>query len=669
VDVFQKILAEKPDNPEALRGLLDAQIGVKDFKAAIVTAEKLVKMFPEDRALAEKQADVHMWAGDFAGAAALYEKLLASDQGNVGLRLKLADALFASGQPAKAVEHYEQVLAARPDDEAVRRKLADACMASKQYAKAVQHFQALYDKHPDDVRLEVDLSRALYLDGRLEDAEKHLRAVLARQPNDVQGVRLLADVLTEQGRFPDAIVMYARAIDLGDGSKETHLSFARVLSWNRDYDKALDEYDKLVQQYPDDWKVAREKARILGWDRQYAKSLRTYQETLDRNPGNEFIKTEMEAKEAYFIGHDGKAVDSYARLVNIEPDNLEARFDLGQVYSRQSMWGDARAAYRDLLEVSRGHYRAREALEKVEVTRDGTGLTFDYTHNWRRSPGRLVDVTRHAWGLGAGKWLSDNVYGSVTSRYETYNFSDYRLVPAEFYQIALRYLQHPWWDAGVSVGQRDFNNFARDRWQYEAFVHTRPFDATDLTLFTRLEDYIQNSQTLRAGTQKKDYGASFDWRATRRLSLGTDYVWSDFNDTNTLNTFRGRAAYRILWEPTRLDIGCRYENSNFKDVSPIYFSPDSFHQQQVYVDWRHYLNKGELFWGTNDTYYDLGLAYCWDVDRENATTGSVGFHHDFSKRLSADLRLLITRGTAYKEDLATLGLTYYFGGPAGVSKK
>jgi len=401
---------------------------------------------------------------------------------------------------------------------------------------------------------------------------------------------------------------------------------------------------------------------MLGWDRRYADALRAYRETLDRNPDNEFVQNEAEAKRAFYGGRDSTAIEHYENLLAIEPDNLEARFDVAQVYSRQSMWPQARTAYEELIDIYPGHWRAREALDKVNVQRDGTAVTFRYKHNWRSSDQRLVDVRHHGWYLSADQWLSDRVHGSATYGYETYNFADFRRVPAQLYQIAVQYLQHPTWDAGASLGLRDYAGGVRHRWQYEAYLHTRPWDATDLTVFTSREDYIQNSQTLRQGTQKVDYGAQFDWRATRRLTVGGDYVWSDFNDTNTLRTARGRAEYRILWEPTKLDIGYRYVNENFKNVSPIYFSPDSFHQQQVYLDWRHYLNQEELFWGTQDTYYDLGIGYAWDSGHENATTGWAGLHHDFSKRLSAGCRLMMTRGTAYKEDLAWLMLTYRFGG-------
>jgi hypothetical protein len=139
-------------------------------------------------------------------------------------------------------------------------------------------------------------------------------------------------------------------------------------------------------------------------------------------------------------------------------------------------------------------------------------------------------------------------------------------------------------------------------------------------------------------------------------------MYSDFTDPNEKHTLKAEARYRILFEPTRLDIGHRFENWNYQQRMPTYFSPKSFQMYSFYVDWCHYLNKHELFWGTKDTYYNLGYAIGWDSQGENTHTFRAGLHHDVSHRLTIGVDYLLTRGSVYDEDMILGTITYRFGG-------
>ncbi|MEW6359184.1 MAG: tetratricopeptide repeat protein [Planctomycetota bacterium] len=626
--VFQGLLAGGEESPAALRGLLDAQMGMKDFPGAIIASEKLLALAPGDGELREKLADLLMWADE----------------------------------PKKALPHLERLVAEDPENDARRRKLGNCYMAAHEFGKAVEQFQRICEKHPGDAEAEGALAMALYLNKQFDEATARLRAALERAPNDLKTIRLLAEIAMEQEHFDEAIALFRRAIDVGDTDRDTLLRYARVLSWNKNYNEALAAYDRLTQQHGQDWRIEREKARMLGWDRRYSAALGLYAHIADEYPENEPVQAEMAAKCAFYDERDERAISEYNRLISLEPESLEGRFDLGQVYSRQSMWPEAERAYRDVLDIYPGHYRARDALDKVQAISTATGISPQYTYHHRRSSERLTDYKENAYGVAADHWLTPRLRAGVDYEYENLGFIGYHDVPANVYQLSLDYYSHPALDAGIAFGAREYSNTAQDHWNYEADIGLRLFDVARVTAVARRADFIENLTTLLDGVERDDYGVGLELRPTRRAFLEADYLYSDFTDTNEKHTLRAEARYRLLWEPTRLDIGHRFEHWNFRRDLGTYFAPHGFQMYTAYVDWRHYLNKHELFWGTKDTYYNLGYAFGWDSQGETTHTFRTGVHHDFSHRFSLDLDYLLTRGSVYDEDYIMATFTLRFGG-------
>jgi tetratricopeptide (TPR) repeat protein len=452
-------------------------------------------------------------------------------------------------------------------------------------------------------------------------------------------------------------------MDLGDKERETVLRYARVLSWHRKYREAEKVYDQLIQQDPNDWKVQREKARMLGWDRQYSRAIREYKAMLKKFPDNECIKLEGEAKEAYYDGHDQTAILKYERLISIEPDNLEARFDLAQVYSRQSMWPQAHQAYAQTLDIYPGHFRAREADEKVTALYGGPNLSLSYQFDKQESSARQVDVTQNQFGLDVEQWITPRLTADFRYNYENLSFEQVKISPdASRFLGGFQYVDHPRGDIGVMFGALDFFDSRNDFWLYDVNAHVRTFDVATLDLTARRREFIQNFNTWNSRIASYDEGVALDYFVTRRWFVRPSYMFSAMTDNNEKHTLGADTRYRILWEPTALDVGYRYEQWFFERFSPIYFSPSDFRMHTFYVDWKHYLNKNELFWGTNDTYYNLQYAFEFDSQNQTANTFGVGLHHDFTKKLSLHADYFFTRGTVYQEDAATVSLKYTFGG-------
>ena len=89
----------------------------------------------------------------------------------------------------------------------------------------------------------------------------------------------------------------------------------------------------------------------------------------------------------------------------------------------------------------------------------------------------------------------------------------------------------------------------------------------------------------------------------------------------------------------------------------------SFHFNKVGLEWRHFLNTEELFWGANDTYYTLRYDVSFEVRGERGHKLYADFHRDWTDRLSTDVewsRIIYEHSGTYNEDRFLASFKYYF---------
>ena len=109
------------------------------------------------------------------------------------------------------------------------------------------------------------------------------------------------------------------------------IKLADVLSWDKQYDASSKLYDELLSQR-EEQALRLQKARVLGWARRYGSALKEYQNILDIKY-DEKVDLEMKAKKAYWDNRTITAIDNYKELIEKDTENLEAMFDLAQVYA------------------------------------------------------------------------------------------------------------------------------------------------------------------------------------------------------------------------------------------------------------------------------------------------------------------------------------------------
>ncbi len=151
-DIYQQVMAEEPDNADAIAGLARCHIALGRSAAALELLDNVPAEHKNHVEINGAQAALSLAeeAGTLGDPADLNSRLSADDNDHAA-RLDLATVLFLRGQTEEAVQHLLQVIKKDRDweDQAARKQL-------------IKFFEALGPQHPETVAGRRQLSAVLF---------------------------------------------------------------------------------------------------------------------------------------------------------------------------------------------------------------------------------------------------------------------------------------------------------------------------------------------------------------------------------------------------------------------------------------------------------------------------------------------------------------------------
>lgn len=664
---YRKSLSISPERQDALTDLAYCYQRSDNFKDAIENFKKVLFIDPENTDIKIVLAETYSWNGESKKAIKLYEEILATNN-DVDVKMRLAEVCIWDGNTDSAKEILEGVLNEHPGHAKARFLLAKAMHYSGEAEKAVVVYEELLEEPPakelknEEARekeLEGLIGEAYMISGDYDKAVKTYREILQKNPEDIKAKVGLADIFAYSKEFKKAIAIYEEILQQKE-DLTTKRKLADVLSWDKQYKKAAELYDEILSE-KEDASLRRQKARVLGWAREYSKSAKEYSKAYAISK-DEKTGLEMRGKLAYWNSRIKAAISYYKSLIEKEPRNSEAMFDLSQIYSYQSMWRQAISEYKKILRLYPGHFRAREGLEKAELISkhllSETGFEFFEAD----SSGRDNDIKRHSLFEELSFPVNDKL--RLNARYSLgfMTFADFNDITENSARFSAEYRENPDWWADVFYNIFAYDKEIKAMHNFGAKLNSRVFDMGVSSLSYQRHRLENNSTVIRESYYADAFKERVYMDITKRLKIGVDYLFSSYSDGNFKNEPGFDVLYNLSLEPMKFSVIYRYLFREFDKKQTEYFSPKGFTTNRITLNWRHFLNKEEVFFGADDIYYDL--KYDITLDSEDIVGHSLSgeFNWDITKRLNFNIKASATGSSTnvYNDRSLRVSLKYYF---------
>jgi len=553
---------------------------------------------------------------------------------------------------------YKEVLSKDPKDFEAYSAIWNIMLDDRRYMDAVIYFDTVLSKQKDRNMLSFYVKRLL-LTGDYRHAIDMLRNMASWEPNNMEVRIYLADVLSYNQQFAEAELLYEQALEQ-KYDRQVKGKLADVLSWDGKYKESVRVYDELLAE-KEERGIRLEKARVLGWAKQYARALAEYKKILDIRY-DELVDLEMRAKRSYWYSRVKESIGHYSSLIAGDPQNTEAIFNLAQVYSYQSMWQEAETEYKKILVIYQHHFRAREGLEKTRLLRKHILLKNGYEFLEQDSSARDSDVRKSSYFSSLRVSLGERLSAELQYRFNQRNFFDFSDINENETRLKFTFINNPGWWLDAFYNHTAYNRHIRQMHTFGVSENFRVWDMGILGFSQERERLENNSTVVRNRVYRDNYKERLGLDINKRLKAGADYLYSSYSDGNSLHQPGLDILYSFSIDPKRLSLKYRYFYQDFRRKLSDYFSPKGFCVNSLYLNWRHSLNKGGVFFGADELYYDLGYETSCDSHNIVSHKFSAELNWDVNKRLNLNIHASTTDSSCgvYRDKNIIASVKYYF---------
>ncbi|HEY9635381.1 MAG TPA: tetratricopeptide repeat protein [Coleofasciculaceae cyanobacterium] len=248
--LYQQILQQQPNNPEALHwlGVIAHQLG--KLKEAIAYYQQTLAVQPNQSEVYYNLGNAFQQQGDLAAAINHYQQALALKPDYTDAYYNLGYALQQQGDLSAAINHYQQALALNPNDAEAHGNLAYVFQQQDQIEAAIAHYQQVIALRPDVPEIYYNLGNLLRQQNQLESAINYYQWAVALNPNYADAYLQLGASLHSSGQQEDAIFCYQQAISLKPNAPDAYYKLGNALLERGRHSEAIVPYQQALVLEP-----------------------------------------------------------------------------------------------------------------------------------------------------------------------------------------------------------------------------------------------------------------------------------------------------------------------------------------------------------------------------------------------------------------------------------
>ena len=496
-----------------------------------------------------------------------------------------------------------------PEDYEVRYKKAVMLSRAGNLSDATREMEIVISHSPSNIDYKLLYGQLLvWTNENLDVAEENLSEVLKYKPDNLNAMIALSnlyfqrnDLISAQKYVNEGLVINLSDKDLLQLNKSIEiqktinaknelynlLEKAREYVFRKKCEQAITYYNIYFEKPGADPYLKKELAEAYLCNNNYYDALMIYGDLVNEFPGD-YSLFKQRAKIYYWSGDSLSALNEFEKLSRIDKDDAEVKLFLGDSYMKVKDYKNARKVYEELLAISptshilqtRMKWLGNEGLDDNSISTFPTYFSLIpdasyFTDN--------VDFTYSTQGLraelGVTSYLSLSVsgyLGYVSSESERLNLNLFR---ADAYLKFTKYVT-----GQFGAGILNFKNVKRSdlfsasikaekekKYKFEATFTSA--DAIHLLYSPYLVNVRLNANYILL---------SGKYITNEAILLAADFAYisvSDNNQGNRLNLKVGKVFDEIF------SIGYEYYYYNFKTESDLYWSPKNFEVHSGWIDW------------------------------------------------------------------------------------
>jgi tetratricopeptide (TPR) repeat protein len=347
-------------------------------------------------------------------------------------------------------------------------------------------------------------------------------------------------------------------------------------------------------------------------------------------------------------------------LIDLEPTNTSALFDLGQAHSTLHQTHGAMAAYSQDLRVDPREREADIALHRAGLELQPSLRLVEDVFAQRGRDG-LANMVRLAHTMAARlPWGDQDEFCEFGLQHLTYRPSGDRSLEGNALLIRAQGKPDERLLTFAAVSFQTYTDRVGDRPTFEAGAWYDCTDACRIRGSLFLDNVIENGETLRQDIYRYGMRLGADYQATRRWRMSGTYTLGHYSDENDYHDLLLLSEHTIMFAPTQLKAVVMADVYGYREQTILaqngaldlrgtvhpYFSPNLFGYVEARIEWTHWLSR-DYFADSNQTWYSLQCGIGMDDQVNRYHTMRAVFHYDVKPWLSLEAEARVTLSNNY----------------------
>lgn len=337
------------EDPEKMTAALEFALAnlyfqSQQFETAVAAYRRALEQLPRFRRARMNLGRVYLLQDKSSEAVTVFGELVKLRQADADTFMLYGHALTLEGRPVSAENAYRQALLLEPNDIEALLGLVRSLMQQERYREGVNLLKELLEREPD--RREFwSLAASAWL--ALEEHQKALTTLeTARRLGAIDSRMLttLGDLYLNAGQPDDAVAVFRLALDEGEPPVERLLRAAEAFILAGE----LDHGGEMIGR---------------------AEALET--SALDRwTPKQRIQLLRLKGKRAWLQGESESAIETYSRILKLDPLDGETLIMLGDLHRRNEALEEAVMSYERAARIAGHEVQALIRQAQVEVERE-----------------------------------------------------------------------------------------------------------------------------------------------------------------------------------------------------------------------------------------------------------------------------------------------------------
>ncbi|MFC1461578.1 tetratricopeptide repeat protein, partial [Verrucomicrobiota bacterium] len=580
---------------------------------------------------------------------------------------------------SQAIQCWQKALDMDRDLFPARIGLAQALAQDRQFDRALAMYEQLARDFPGSFKILIEQARALAWDRKYDESMDLYEEIALLNPDSVVPVMEMARVAAWAKKMEKALEIYARLLDppldsrlcrmiqelaeesnseaLQDITGQLRTRVESETPYNA-YEMLFDETGSRTRELPAGLQKKIELIRL-----NLLPAYRTQKAAFLESSGKQ-----LAWHKRFF-----QAMKPYRELVEFEPGNQEARYDLSQVEFALGMDREAVHTTEQLLDMDPFHSQALLVQQTMDI-RDNPYAALGYTYWHEEGRGDLVDIARHRYDAGAGSSLFGRAYLKADAHYwQERPGNRWGSFNAEGFSLQGGGVAAAWLAADAGITFKNYETSGIENavsGHAEASVNIRDI----LTLGLRMErmDELYNGFCIEQGIQSDSVVLSGESFLTRDIELNAFGKLSDYSDDNSGEQAYLNIAYAATDHPRILKGAIfgevrdtdkmtlyEYDADVLVNIEHPYWTPEDYAAWGIILEW--YDDRSPVFSrGTDSRFYDVSVTLRDDTESNPAVELKGKLHYEWSLRWVLDLEATLVRSREWDAEGLRLMLKHHF---------